>query len=126
MRVFAVVFVSLLLSTPSFAARCGGDFNTFIAAISAEADLETAGVPIAFQLEYLPSEEWNDAGQGFLAQPSKHTVTAGLYYSGRRNLQLGVLAATTRNLKPVQGLDGERRSGRPHLMFGELSMRYVW
>ena len=100
--------------------------RVLFAAFSAEADLEPAGVPIAFQLEYLPSEEWNDAGQGFLAQPSKHTVTAGLYYSGRRNLQLGVLAATTRNLKPVQGLDGERRSGRPHLMFGELSMRYVW
>jgi lytic murein transglycosylase len=33
----APVLASLLLATPSFAARCGGDFNTFVAGISAEA-----------------------------------------------------------------------------------------
>ena len=30
-------FATLLLSTPAFAARCGGDFNTFVAAMSQEA-----------------------------------------------------------------------------------------
>jgi lytic murein transglycosylase len=30
-------FTFLLLATPTFAARCGGDFNTFVAAMSAEA-----------------------------------------------------------------------------------------
>src|SRR5450432_935251 len=39
---FAVVLCTLILSTPSFAARCGGDFNTFVAAMSAEA--QAAGV----------------------------------------------------------------------------------
>src|SRR5258705_10635187 len=34
---FAVVSCALLLTTPSFAARCGGDFNTFVSNISAEA-----------------------------------------------------------------------------------------
>ena len=33
----ASVFATLLLATPSFAARCGGDFNTFVASMSAEA-----------------------------------------------------------------------------------------
>ena len=33
----AVVFGVFALSTPSYAARCGGDFNTFVAAMSAEA-----------------------------------------------------------------------------------------
>jgi lytic murein transglycosylase len=37
MALCASIFVSLTLSTPSFAARCGGDFNTFIAGMSAEA-----------------------------------------------------------------------------------------
>ena len=32
-----VFFCALLFSTPSFAARCGGDFNTFVAAMSQEA-----------------------------------------------------------------------------------------
>ena len=44
---FAVVLCTLILctitlATPSFAARCGGDFNTFVAAMSAEA--QAAGV----------------------------------------------------------------------------------
>ena len=37
MRALAVLVVSLLFSTPSFAARCGGDFNAFVASFSNEA-----------------------------------------------------------------------------------------
>src|SRR5258708_22643963 len=33
----ASVFATLFLITPSYAARCGGDFNTFVAAMSQEA-----------------------------------------------------------------------------------------
>jgi lytic murein transglycosylase len=36
------VFALLLLATPSFAARCGGDFNSFVASMSSEA--QAAGV----------------------------------------------------------------------------------
>ncbi len=36
LRVFVVLLV-LVASTPSFAARCGGDFNTFVSAMSQEA-----------------------------------------------------------------------------------------
>ena len=39
---FAILLIALLLATPSFAARCGGDFNTFVAAMSAEA--QAAGI----------------------------------------------------------------------------------
>jgi lytic murein transglycosylase len=38
----AVLLCALLLATPSHAARCGGDFNTFVAAMSAEA--QAAGI----------------------------------------------------------------------------------
>jgi lytic murein transglycosylase len=38
----ASAFASLAFTTPTFAARCGGDFNSFIAAMSAEA--QAAGV----------------------------------------------------------------------------------
>jgi lytic murein transglycosylase len=39
MRIFrlAILFGTLLATTPSFAARCGGNFNTFVASMSAEA-----------------------------------------------------------------------------------------
>jgi lytic murein transglycosylase len=36
-RIFAAACLSLALSTPAFAAQCGGDFNGFIAAMSREA-----------------------------------------------------------------------------------------
>ena len=39
---FAVVLIALSLATPTLAARCGGDFNTFVAAMSAEA--QSAGI----------------------------------------------------------------------------------
>jgi lytic murein transglycosylase len=38
----AIFFGTLLLATPSHAARCGGDFNTFVASMSAEA--QAAGI----------------------------------------------------------------------------------
>ena len=34
---YASVLATLSLATPSYAARCGGDFNTFVAAMSQEA-----------------------------------------------------------------------------------------
>jgi membrane-bound lytic murein transglycosylase B len=40
-RLFILLF-ALTLATPSFAARCGGDFNTFVASISADA--QAAGI----------------------------------------------------------------------------------
>src|SRR6478609_2541896 len=43
MRKFClVIFLALIAATPSFAARCGGDFNSFVAAMSAEA--QAAGI----------------------------------------------------------------------------------
>jgi membrane-bound lytic murein transglycosylase B len=33
----AILLATLTVATPSFAARCGGDFNTFVASMSAEA-----------------------------------------------------------------------------------------
>ena len=33
----AILLAALTLATPAFAARCGGDFNSFVAGMSAEA-----------------------------------------------------------------------------------------
>ncbi len=38
----ALILTTLLLATPSHAARCGGDFNSFVASISADA--QAAGI----------------------------------------------------------------------------------
>src|SRR6266849_5268448 len=37
LRLTVLLLATLFLSTPAFAARCGGDFNTFVAGISADA-----------------------------------------------------------------------------------------
>src|SRR6195952_2171348 len=37
MRKFCLAVLFITLATPSYAARCGGDFNTFVAAMSQEA-----------------------------------------------------------------------------------------
>jgi lytic murein transglycosylase len=44
MRIFrwAIFFGAVICSTPTYAARCGGDFNTFVASMAAEA--QAAGV----------------------------------------------------------------------------------
>jgi membrane-bound lytic murein transglycosylase B len=42
LRLPILVFCVLTLTTPALAARCGGDFNTFVASMSAEA--QAAGV----------------------------------------------------------------------------------
>src|SRR6266513_1914672 len=39
---FVILLIAVLFATPSFAARCGGDFNTFVAGMSAEA--QAAGI----------------------------------------------------------------------------------
>src|ERR1700724_2145012 len=39
----ASVLATLLLTTPSYAARCGGDFSTFLASMSSDA--QAAGIP---------------------------------------------------------------------------------
>ena len=38
----AIILTTFILATPSFAARCGGDFNAFVASMSAEA--QAAGI----------------------------------------------------------------------------------
>ncbi len=39
---FSILLIALLLSTPTLAARCGGDFNSFVASMSAEAQRRPA------------------------------------------------------------------------------------
>ena len=54
---------------------------------------------------------------------------SGVYYSGRPNLQVGLFAATIRNLRPIAGVNvagGPGTSGTPNAQFAEMVLRYVW
>src|SRR5258708_22640949 len=51
------VFALVLLATPSFAARCGGDFNSFVANMSSEAQAAgVAGSGTSAALRRLPED----------------------------------------------------------------------
>ena len=47
----AVVFGAFIAATPALAARCGGDFNTFLASMSADA--QAAGIPSSVTISAL-------------------------------------------------------------------------
>jgi hypothetical protein len=58
-----------------------------------------------------------------------HTFGAGLYYSGRPNLQVGLFAATIRNLRRIAGTTvagGTGFSDVPNAQYAEMVIRYVW
>jgi hypothetical protein len=52
------------------------------------------------------------------------TLGLGVYYTGRHDLQLGVVGAVELGLAPVQIDGGE--SGSPIAEDIRLSMRYIW
>jgi hypothetical protein len=71
-------------------------------------------VPIALVPEY---ELLKDFGSNSSLQ---NLVAIGLYYSGRRDLQVGLEGAIDFGLPEIEG------SGRPSLYLGEFLLRYYW
>jgi hypothetical protein len=98
---------------------------------SAEWDGMSAHVPIAAILEYELNARLTGTGDEDLEEEgtNTHTLGAGVYYSGRPNLQVGLFAATIRNLRPIAGITvagGPGTSGTPNAQFAEMVLRYIW
>ena len=96
---------------------------------SFEWDGSSAHIPIAAIVEYELNARLGGTGDEQLEQEGSntHTLGAGIYYSGRQDLQVGIFGATLRNLREVQGIGGiPGASGRPSIQFGEMLVRYVW
>jgi membrane-bound lytic murein transglycosylase B len=71
MPLSVVVFIAnLILATPSHAARCGGDFNTFVAAMSAEA--QAAGISPVVISQALSGVTQDPGGTEFRPAPARH------------------------------------------------------
>ena len=86
-------------------------------------------VPIAVLLEYALEKTYRTIGEDSSHVPSEHFFGAGLFYSGRTDLQLGFSAFTRRNLKAqdVTTIDGAHiKTDVPNEIYGELVLRYVW
>lgn len=98
-------------------------------ALALAADLNPKGVPLAVMGEYLfTTGNETEEGQSDTTLGAS-TVALGVYYTGRRNLQLGVGMATTLHAEPRRGigeLGEELKSGNPTLNYAQLVLRYVW
>lgn len=99
--------------------------------LSAEWDAMSLHVPIAVLLEYELNGRLAGTGTEEIedASTNTHTFGAGIYYSGRPDLQVGVFAATIRNLRPINGITfvgSPGTSGTPSASYTEMVIRYVW
>ncbi len=58
--------------------------------------------------------------------PSSQNIGGGLFYTGRRGLEVGVTGFTTRNLKALPGFETTATSDRPVGYAGYLVLRVLW
>jgi hypothetical protein len=97
--------------------------------VAVSLDGAPAGFPLALQPEYELSVSFASDGAGNSQTLVSHIVGAGIYYTGRRDLQVGIAGAMLLGLPTVQGVDAANRpadSGSPSLYYGQFILRYIW
>src|SRR5438094_499289 len=113
---WAIFVGAVIISTPTYAARCGGDFNTFVSAMSQEA--AAAGVsqavigqaftgitqdPAVLSFDRRQRGTFNKSFEQYVST----RVGPGRINIGRQMLQQhGALLASTANLLQVSGFKG--------------------
>jgi hypothetical protein len=98
------------------------------AALALDLDGAPAGFPLDLMLEYaltLGHEQTNAPHASFDTMSTEHLVALGLYYSGRRDLQLGGTAYTLLGQLPLVGAD-RSLSGKPMDTGALFVFRYIW
>jgi hypothetical protein len=91
----------------------------------ADVDGSPAGIPIAGLLEWEVARKISGADNVTNVAPDTvHNLAAGLYYSGRRNLQLGAAYALQLGLNRVEGDTGFSDRPTSHTIY--FIMRYIF
>ena len=89
------------------------------------ADASPSGVPIAGLAQWFVTREPATQTQtSSLESVTEHTFALGVYYSGRRNLQLGVAGSWEVGLPQITTNLGE--SNHPDAKSIHLDLRYFW
>lgn len=98
---------------------------TYAFGVGPSIDFNALHVPIAVMPEYVITRQASTAQlQGSGSFDTRHLIAAGVYYSGRVNLQLGLLWATELGAKGLTNPLGQSDSPRSsHLQF---VLRYIW
>lgn len=93
------------------------------------ADFMSFGVPVALMGEYLFTAGRQSEVELARTDLNTSSVALGVYYTGRRNLQLGLVGGAVLHAEPRIGVDPEgnpAKSGRPRLNTAQLVLRYIW
>jgi hypothetical protein len=83
-------------------------------------------VPLGLSAEYAGvAEERSLTGSSFYL-PSTQYIGGGVWFTGRRGLEIGALAFTQHEMKTVTGFATQEASGQPSGLMGELIFRALW
>jgi hypothetical protein len=99
-------------------------------AVALGADGTTSHVPLAALVEYqIGFARSRDDSTGSTSSRTQHLLAVGGYWSGRRDLQVGLVASAQLGLEPVTGVTGAGAaapSDKPAIYALEAVARYVW
>lgn len=101
----------------------------FNLAAALTADFKSLGVPLALMGEYLFTAGSQSEVELARTDLRSSSVALGLYYTGRRNLQLGLGGVAVLAAEPRIGRDAEgnpAKSGEPNFYYGQFVLRYIW
>jgi hypothetical protein len=90
------------------------------------ADFNRWSVPLGVSAEYLGTKTYRELNGSSVYIPSTHYIGGGLYFTGRRGLEIGALLFTRRNLQAAQGFETTESSARPVGYVGSLVFRALW
>jgi hypothetical protein len=79
-------------------------------------------------LEYFTTYSSVSAG-GESTSGLAHVIGTSLYYTGRKNLQVGLGGAMQLGLEPIDGVDAmgqPAKSGSPSVYYIQFILRYIW
>lgn len=85
-------------------------------------------IPIDILLEYQLAPTWvttSALGTEISQSAVEHLLSLALYYSGRTDLQLGIMGFMVLGQTPLLG-DNSQPSGHPHKIAGRFLFRYFW
>lgn len=100
--------------------------TTFTFDAVASASFSRWSVPLGVSVEYADVTTEVSLNGAHTSGLTTQYAGAGLWYTGRRGLEIGALAFTQRSLSPVPGYDTSQTSGKPSGYAGSLIFRALW
>jgi hypothetical protein len=89
-------------------------------------DLSRWAVPLGVSAEYAGQANYGTVAGQAAVIPGAQQIGGGVFYTGRRGLEVGLLGFTSRDLKPLQGYQTAAMSETPTGYVGSFVLRALW